>query len=144
MRTKSKPKLNVRLLRRIQKHILKEPRRFFMDWYYEHQDNAAEWREKAEEVYEDLSKTPPKCKTAACIAGWACVLTRKQKQAEKSCDWAGIAQRELGLDIFSRSALFLDNEWPDPFSHQYRKAKTPKQRAQIACARIDYLIKTGE
>ena len=49
------PKLNVKLLDRILRHVKKEPRRF----------NMGQWV--------DSSVTAP-CGTAACLAGWAVIL----------------------------------------------------------------------
>jgi len=130
-----KRKLNVRLLRKIQKHITEEPRRFFMTWYKAHgtpgQQFDADWS--------DLAKSVPDCGTAACIAGWANGLT-----GAKYYDWddAWRASKQLGLSIDS-DYLFINYMWPKPFCARYAVAKTPKQRAKIACQRIDYLIETG-
>lgn len=143
MATKTKQKLNVRLLRRIQKHILKEPRRFFMGWFFAIAEGKNWQRNLFTDFVHDLSKQIPPCGTAACIAGWANILTGTTVSESASPERAA---RELGLETKNEDYVYLfsDKRWPQPFNEKYSKAKTPRQRAKIACARIDHLIKTGE
>jgi hypothetical protein len=58
------PKLNVRLLNRIKKHILAEPKRY----------NQAKWGRQVSD-YEFEDNKGPACKTQGCIAGWAVFLS---------------------------------------------------------------------
>lgn len=141
--TKKKPakrKLNVRLLRKIQKHILEEPRRFFMDWFIAKgtpgkKDLTAigNWTAVC-----DLSSVTPPCGTAACIAGWV-NLFRKHDPTDHDA-----AARELGLELGQQHRVFNVMYWPELFRYSYTKAKTPQTRAKIAAERIEHLIKTGE
>lgn len=128
-------KLNVKLLRKIQKHILEEPKRFMMGGvivtaepgkYYT--DYGIDWR-------------IPKCGTVACIGGWALLLSNVR--THDLCDAAEL----LGFDIedgFSPDAskLFNVGGWPSKFAAKWMDAKTPRVRAKIAVARIDHLIAT--
>ena len=65
--------MNTRLLRKIQKHILAEPKRFDMtDWVMRGKPGSLlEAGEQEIEV--------PKCGTVACIGGWACLLSGKTR-----------------------------------------------------------------
>lgn len=133
-----KRKLNVKLLRKIQRHITEEPRRFFMDGYMREAMDEKDWRDYVSYT-PDLSKTMPPCKTAACIAGWANILSGNNGWLNGLED----AAAEIGLLGNDWGFLFVSDLWPNPFSTAYNEAKTPKTRAKIACARIDWLIEKG-
>lgn len=138
--TKTKPakrKLNVNLLRKIQKHILEEPKRFFMAAYLDQGRPGSRTSE-----FRDQAKRFPSCGTTACIAGWANILTGARSN-EEICDSERAVSR-LGIERGRRAQLFLDSDWPQPFSSNYERAMTPAKRAKIAAARIEHLIKTGE
>lgn len=79
--------------------------------------------------------------TVACIAGWAAVLSGKNPEYDQVQDEAS---ELLGLSYTKSQDLFFTPNWPEPFYTQYTKARSQKQRAKIACARIDHLIETGE
>jgi hypothetical protein len=123
--------LNVKLLRKIKKHILKEPRRFFM------YDVIQTGQPRKETYTDDRGKQVkfPSCGTAACIAGWACVLNQ-----------APVSMREaeylLGINGQEGTNLFLVDFWPQPFQDKFNNAKTGIVRAKIAAARIDHFIQT--
>jgi hypothetical protein len=146
-----KRKLNVKLLRKIQRHISDEPRRFSMSFWGIKAKSKKQWREKIADLgVEDVSKSAPPCNTTACIAGTANLITGgKRLDAEhRAAKILGIPFVRVPL-IFSEGfykdyPLFHVAKWPKPFSTRYKKAETPRQRAKIACARIDHLIKTGE
>lgn len=133
-----KPKLNVKLLRRIQKHILEEPRRLDMgNWKRTNMDGL---------------HAPP-CGTTACIAGWA--LTLSGKPLPQFDNIARDAARLIGVhhtqiqygncdEDCQAGRLFLRLEWPEPFASDYGKTMNPGKRAKIAAARIEHLISTGE
>lgn len=106
-----------------------------MAWFTAKADTPMEWRQIGER---DLSPTMPPCGTAACIAGWANLFTKYFDESSSIH-----AQQVLGLDENEAESLFYDDNWPEPFRTRYQKAKTPKQRAKIACQRIDHLIKHG-
>jgi hypothetical protein len=139
-----KQKLNVKLLRRIQKYIMEEPRRFLMDAWGIKARSQKEWKRKTEYCegqpkFEDASDNMPPCGTAACIAGTANLLTGGKKL---SADVR--AAKQIGLSKLQAENLFYKFNWPARFEVRYDSAKTPKARAKIACQRIDHLIKKGE
>ena len=114
------PKLNVKLLRRIQKYITKFPKRY----------NQGNWGTVTDGDYVH----PKLCNTQACIAGWAVFLTVSPKTRKKwYSDIGGIprkAQKILGLTEEESSELFDTNPGPD----------TGVEGAVIGCRRIDELI----
>lgn len=136
MKSTTNPKLNVRLLRRIKKHILDRPTRFFMESYVDQGTPGGRTC-----GFTDQAKRYPECGTTACIAGWANILTGAK------ADWeirdAGRASDKLGLQPGQGCLLFCDLNWPKAFADDYEKASTPLQRVKIAAARIEHLISTG-
>lgn len=120
----------IRHLEKIRDHILEQPNRFAMGVF---------WRqEKAGEVLRNPSiewssnrfeagQTFPECGTICCIAGWSRVF-------------GGGSIKGINSAIVVLADV---HEWPKPFRDQYPLAKKPKERAQIAAARIDHYIKTG-
>lgn len=143
--TKTKPrnpKLNVRLLRRIQKHILEEPLRFLMRTQLMKRTPGAviatdDWRERQQ---------VPECGTVACIAGWALLLSHQP--IRENSPWGSVRSRAakiLGLPptVVDNDELFQVWGWPEKFRARYREATLPRTRAKIAADRIEHLIKTG-
>lgn len=138
--TTPKPKLKsktVSLLRKIQKHILAEPRRLDMSgWgYYDKNPDAS----------------MPPCGTVGCIAGWALVLTGAHDPvlSDFPLDTYTLAEEVLALEDGQAERLFLLREhtfgprWPVKYECQYHRAKSPQGRARAAVRRIDHFIKTG-
>jgi hypothetical protein len=124
-----KRKLNVKLLRRIQKHILEEPKRFWMGWW---------------ETSSIPDVNPAPCGTTACIAGWALALS-----GERIADYnPGVrAARILGLSADGYNKLFFSYAWPEPFLSRYERAednRNAKAMAKAGADRIEHFIKTGE
>lgn len=128
------PKLNVRLLRKVQKAILKHADQFAMsDWDTRILDDAKR-------------ATPGGCGTAACIGGWAILIHRGYKKAsrlERLRNTQLWAHQVLGLDPYDEAPLFFLEDWPLNFRTAWDKSKTSKQQARIAVKRIDHFIKTG-
>lgn len=131
--------MNVRLLRRVQKQILKEPRQFDMDDYFA--------------TKRTLGRNVPNCGTAACIAGWAIALshpTRKPRDVASCYYPAETAGKLLELpgcndsynDHLCLNSLFLVDSWPLKFKESYNAAKTFTAKAKIAAKRIDHYIET--
>lgn len=129
-----KTKLNVKLLRKIQKHILAEPKRFIMGW----------WNEKSSpgEPLNDfeMCSTIPKCGTAACIGGWALILSGENPDLMRSVSKAAGAL--LGIENDAANRLFDSYAWPNRF-RRFRELKSPAARVKVAVARIDHFIKTN-
>lgn len=99
------------------------------------------------------------CGTAACIGGWADILSAPTK-AERDRRMAGDvslnrAARALGLkgrdfyaEIRTERAVLFDGRpektWPKPFSDQWRRSRTKAARAAVAVAYLDHIIETGK
>jgi hypothetical protein len=135
--------MNVKLLKKIKREILKEPLRFNMDFWIGTNDRTAP------------------CHTTACIAGWATILDIKRVQPKKS--WAEIGTiveenltdqdrfcedgaAKLGLSPYQTQVLFYERNWPKQFQDNFggRETKRAKRlrRAKLAAARIDHFIQT--
>lgn len=128
-------KMNTKLLNKIIRHIREKPKRFNM------------------KVLARKSRLTT-CGTAACIAGWAVLLTRADKQDKKSFHslidsglvsfwYAGASA--IGLDQEEARQLFEAYNWPE----RYRKPLMAAQRhghhrkaVEIAVRRIRHFIKT--
>lgn len=126
-----KTKLNVRLLRRIQKHILAEPKRY--------NQNDIVSTGKPGEAYSFAWRFPA-CGTIACIGGWAAVLSSGGRHEDLE-----YGARALGLTVDQRARLFSatgNGGWPDKFDIAYTNAKTPQGRARVGARRIEHFIKT--
>jgi hypothetical protein len=129
--------INVRLLRRVQKHILAEPRRLVMSHW--RQTRLHECR--VEDLDSDHCHDYPfaKCGTAACIGGWGVILSDSDiapyRQRDELAQLFGINTNQLNL-------LFSVSSWPVKLAHAYRKARTPAGKARVASRRIDLFIKT--
>lgn len=89
------------------------------------------------------------CGTAACLAGWAIHLDKKNKKLVDSVvhndalSIADRARRILGLSELQADRLFYISSWPKRFTDAYRGRST-KNRAIAAGKRIDYFIRTGK
>ncbi len=144
--------INVRLLRRVERAILKEPRRFVMKWWHATGDVIANHIEE---------KYRPPCNTVACIAGHVQWLTDpKRFAADVKAGYDGCvehdARKALGLDDEQADRLFMMQDWgddggldpfrsgwPKKFCDAYNNAKTPRARAKAAVARIEHFIATN-
>ncbi len=137
--------MNIKLLKRIQRAIVKEPRRFVME-------------------YDIIPDPIAPCGTAACIAGHAVMLTKisrtrkswkvlGKKLSQTGVSWWDTkkgAMSSLGIDCLQAHRLFHLSGWPDFFRKAYNAAGyadglTAKERcakAKVAIARIDHFIAT--
>lgn len=129
--------MNVNLLRKVQRAILKHPDQFEMSWWFH---STLSMRDKLINA--------GGCGTAGCIGGWAIHIHRQCKtlaEAKEHCyNPLSCPAKLLGLKVFSAEAdrLFIDEMWPQPFRRRYQNGKTPLTRAKAAAARIDHFIKT--
>jgi hypothetical protein len=128
-----------RLLRRVAKHILAEPRRY--------NQNDIISRGQPGEPYIDDLHTFPKCGTVACIGGWINILTMKRLPSETDLHKRHLA-RVLGVPRKNLAHLVAGIDawdgWPQELNNAYDAASTPRERAKVAAARIEHFIKTGE
>ena len=124
--------MNVELLEKVKKAILKNPKHFdmrnFGNQYFINFANGI--------------KPPKNCETAACIAGWAIVLS-DENQKHLNSHFAGIA---LDLTYEQKECLFYVSGWPFEFSNAFviaEIANNYKRMAQVAAERIDFFIQTN-
>jgi len=131
------------LLRRVEKAILKEPRRMRMNTFGDKRSRKN-------------TKNIPPCATQACIGGhivWQLnpvLFTRAVEEGD--IDWIEHRARQaLQLTQVEANRLFLfkswnygSEGWPKEFSVAYNKAKTPHKRAKVAVARIEHFIRTDK
>lgn len=137
MSEENETKINVKLLRRVQKAIVEHAAHFDM----------SEWGVGASKA-DIMHDEPPEseCGTTACIAGFAVIL--RDGKARPSEAVALRAAKLLSLDYDSwdfgcnGTRLFHVQHWPSKFYHRYSKAKRNLTRARIAAERIEHFIKT--
>lgn len=123
--------MNVKLLRKVAKHILAEPKRLYMSSYIVRKEKM------------EIDRPYPKCGTAACIAGWTCLLTPQLKNfaLNENYDAHGPAEKILGLSRMEANRLFLPGHWPEKFVGGISD-DGKKKTAEVAVARIEWFIKT--
>lgn len=145
----SDQRLNIGLLKKIREKIITTPVAY------------------DQSVYARREETSP-CGTAACIAGWACVLsgamdTKELRRRERSNPYlfetiASTARWHLGLTEDEAEILFTENPagmgrrftedddriggWPAPFNEQWREGDKPS--SEIAVDYLDHIIETGK
>lgn len=147
--------MNVKLLRKVQKHILEEPRRIDMGL----------WGAAQSPVLGDDPRYVPACGTAGCIAGWAIILSQppaarakllkhgreieskameREERIEKTLgrNPARTAKALLKITPTMCDILFHEGRWPMPFAPDWLAAETPRQTAKRVAARIDHFIQT--
>jgi hypothetical protein len=150
---KTKKNLNrnaVRLLRKVQKFLIDEPRRFNMRFGIM---DINEFSDITRDV--DMMLGEPPCGTACCIAGAAYVVATNKKLNHTSIDWdeimAGVkesAKVNFQSDIFHKlfytkaNHNLFDGMWPEFYNDMYVAAKTPLERACVGVARIEHFIAT--
>src|SRR5579871_4839038 len=123
-----------RLLRKVAKHILAEPRRYDQDvWRLKGRPGERCWASDGEY---------PACGTVACIGGWINTLTHARGDAvyntDRACSQIGVSHE--GMD-----RLFgTFDDWPKRYARAYENAKTQAGKARVAARRIEHFIKTGE
>jgi len=123
-------KETVRLLRRIQKHVLKEPRRLVM----------RSWAKPSREV---------RCGTVGCIAGWAVMLTtpgvrKSVKSGMNNFNWSFLGKRALRIGDKRAHALFHSEYWPSDYYERLVETRSQEDYANVTVERIEHFIRTGE
>lgn len=133
--------VNVRKLRKLQKWILAEPRRFHMAYWAVGINHRLAQRQK------------PPCGTVACLAGNACLMEGWKFKPDSegkndlyldkpNADIPDEASRILGLNTAEQMVLFHVDNWPATFYQEYNNAASPAEAAEITAKRIDHFIKT--
>jgi hypothetical protein len=131
--------MNVKLLRRVKKHILEEPRRFVMRVFYFRKADLLR------ETFTSDTHQPmrfAKCGTAACIAGWSVLLTDGLHADMNDVRARAISLLGLNPNDYRHDELFDVCGWPTKFADAYEKARSQKARAKIAADRIEHFIAT--
>jgi len=135
--------INYALLRRVRDHILEEPRRLYMGMYIRRKADGDVLSTNPWD--HGTGKTLPyaPCGTAACIAGWAALLSG----LDPKYGWlraATVAAKALRLGEYSEQfdSLVAVDRWPEPFQSRYMRAMTAPARAKAAADRIDHFIAT--
>jgi hypothetical protein len=131
-------KINVRLLRRVQKAIVEHAAHFDMnDWGVD--------VEKSQVFHDEPSES--ECGTAACIGGFAVLLSDgrnpplRSNVAKRAAELLGLSYSVLH-DELNGNRLFYVDRWPAKFSGRHRRAKRNLTRARIAAERIEHFIRT--
>lgn len=131
-----KTKINVKLLRKVQRTIVAEPLRVDMTI----------WAAPSE-----YSNQSPPCGAVGCIAGWAMLhVSKRSLNIEARYIWEldPEANQDKAAELLSLSydqarRLFISDHWPTKFKNRLAFAKegTPKY-ARVVSDRIDHFIKT--
>lgn len=129
--------MNVKLLRKVKKHILEEPRRFAMGTWLKKYTPGTLIDEPDSEAF--VTRRVPACGTVGCIAGWTVDLTggKSNRAAFEST-----ARRRLEISPTKSTRLFYTYAWPQKFLDRYLNANTKQTRAKIAAERIEHFIST--
>lgn len=137
--------INVKLLRKVQKHILEEPNRFVMGDFIQRKTKKSPQFYGDDFSHHDFAP----CGTAACIAGWAFALVNPKSRAtdgnlieRKAVQILGLEYDPTGETETNSGKLFFVTQWPKKYRNSFRAAKSQKMRARVAVRRIDHFIKT--
>lgn len=127
--------MNVELLEKVKRHILAKPKRLYMPFVVVRKE-----RHPRLEINYGKSRGYAECGTAACIAGWTCLLSGIKPEDVSVFE----ASKLLGLNSGQASRLFYGprgGEADKKFSDIWNGSGTAKE-ARLAAARIDHFIKT--
>jgi hypothetical protein len=123
--------MNVKLLRKVKRYILAEPKRLFMASYFVRKYQYGEMLN---------GRDFAKCGTAACIAGWTLLLNKLDPYFVEAGAHDTAADL-LGINCDQALLLFEPRKWPEKFEKGLNddgKLST----AKVAAARIEHFIKT--
>lgn len=141
------PELNKPLFRKIKEHIRKQPKRLCMGWWIQvrgvHEPMVHDYSTWA---FARLRRYNfPECETAACIGGWAVLLSGEYTPEQaREIEIGSTAKRLLGLSAQQERRLFSVTGWPNKFRTAYEKAKSHKAKGAAAIGRINYLLRYGK
>lgn len=137
--------MNVPLLRKIQKHILAEPRRVNMGvGLFQYLDPPV-YLSPVEIGAPDWRQLIPPCGTVGCIAGWATILSGATAPAPgRSKDWYSKintqASNLLDLNPSQAAYLFHIGNWRYPWRDLDELTPGTREYAQVVSDYIDYYI----
>lgn len=130
--------MNTKLLRQIKEHILAEPKRLYMGEWIRRKTHPNQMIMDREYHYREFAG----CDTAACIAGWAVLLSSPKPDSVGQL--GGVSEQATNLlDLSQDSAyrLFAPRRWPEQFWDGTKDDGT-RHTAQVAAARIEHFIST--
>lgn len=130
--------MNVKLLRKVAKHILSEPKRLRMlNWIM--RGAPGEIRKAQSDGWGESGTIRfPACGTVGCIAGWTCMLSGQEELG----DVVPNARKLLRINAEAAVRLFYVADWPRHFRDRYFKATRQRERAKIVGEVIEDFIKT--
>jgi hypothetical protein len=118
--------MNVELLRKVQAHVLEEPKRVWMnDWIVFGPDYAGLKR--------------PECDTVGCIGGWGWLLSGHTGYPDNVDGYLEV----FDITFHEGKRLFHIGHWPDRFKDKLSEFRWQTQEyAQAVSDRIDHFIAT--
>lgn len=136
--------LNVKLLRKVKRHILKKPQRLVMSEGIV-LGAAGEEKTVSDEYGEPTTAKIPECGAVGCIYGWTCMLGNPSIVKNGNAEyWNRVrvkAEKLLGITDFHASiSLSKVDAWPEEIGTRYYQAKTAENRAKLVGERIDQFI----
>lgn len=151
--------MNVPEIRKLQRDIMEEPKRFAMHTWgtkliskMEHFNNFSAYGALSEVKVRDDARLVPPCNTAVCMAGTV-VFKAKPKTfmlIVKNTHVAEHARQILGITEDQARRLFFVDHWPKKFRKQFSKrtdvAKNPnpkliRKNARVAVALLEEFIR---
>ncbi len=137
--------MNVANFQKLKALILEEPNRFIMHAYHLSDADKNVCGVNWGVVLPDGQTRPP-CGTVACLCGWANMLQDQEVgrtpgymgDEKRAANWLGISTTCDRWSI-SRTSVFHEDFWPEPFKTKYRRAKDATERARVAADYIDWL-----
>lgn len=115
--------LNIKMLKRIKKQILKNPESF--------------------DMYNTINKEG--CQTVGCIAGWACIFDARDKHKKVPSkpssieDFNDILNKARNILGLTNDFLFFVENWNERFERLYNSTYCFKEKAKVAADYIDYV-----
>ena len=152
----------VKIVKKVQHHILEEPKRFDMgEWIRSARSISRQWFESDKEWKAEINSSYPACGTTACIAGWVAILSNPLKRDKNGyllipklhTSISNFAAKKLGLSTkptsLTTQSMFHAENWPEPFNTKFfdenNKVRPNRAKlAKIAVDRLEYFLETGQ
>lgn len=139
--------MNKELLKEIKEAILNESHLFDMRYYfathseYDSPIKNMERMNKNGISIEKRKKWMKSCNATACIAGWACVLSKEEIKISHVYTLRDQAKKLLDLTDNQMFSLFYVQNWMSKsLKEAYNNSGTEKKRAKVAAKYIDKFI----
>jgi hypothetical protein len=129
--------MNIELLNKVKEKILDEPGQFIM-----HMWTSKELARFVRGKEVKSKRVTVNCGTAACIAGWACCITKNLNPAQFNNSFdSPLFLNALELNSEQRDLLFDFDCWPPQF--RVHQNEGTRAFARQAAKRIDHFIATN-